>query len=293
VEGQPALAAIVAVGVCSRAVMLMALVLAVSPFGQASASASRAEAVIQRGHATPATAELEEAAKAFARGVAAFKQERYEDALTEFSRAQELAPHPDTLFNLGLALQKTHRHVEAWRSFEALLPQARDEQEREDILTAQAVSRPHVAWLRVLVEPDDVVVCLDGEVMPVGEHGGHALLTTPGSHRLDVDRQRRTLELEGGESRTVELTVTPPAAPPPPRRTLRALAGLAIGGAGAATGAGLGAAFVTEPPPARLGLGLGAAAAGSLAVASTVAALVVHRRARRWKPPEPLRRCPR
>jgi tetratricopeptide (TPR) repeat protein len=270
--------------------MLMALVLAMSPFGNAvaSASASRGEAVQEE--ATEA-GELEEAAAAFARGVQAYKEERYEDALVEFSRAQELAPHPDTLFNLGLAQQKTDRHAEAWRSFEALLPQARDDQEREDILTAQAASRAHVAWLRVLAEPQGVLVCLDGEEMPVDERGRHALLTTPGSHRLDVDRQRRTVELEAGESRTMELSATPAAAPPR-RKALRVLAGLAIGGAGAATGAGLGAAFVSEPPQARLGLGLGAAAAGSLALASTVAALVVHRRARRSQPLEPLQRCP-
>lgn len=274
--------------------MLMALVLAVSPFGHAvaSASASRDDAALEEA-ARPGA--LEEASAAFARGVQAYKEARYEDALVEFSRAQELAPHPDTLFNVGLAQQKTGRHVEAWQSFEALLAEARDDQDREDILTAQAASRAHVAWLRVLAEPQGVLVCFDGEPMPVDDEGRHALLTTPGSHRLDVDRQRRTLELEGGESRTLELSAVPAAAPPPRRKALRALAGLAIGGAGAATGAGLGAAFVHDPQAARLGLGLGAAAAGSLALASTVAALVVHRRSQRSQRSqrqEPLRRCP-
>lgn len=275
--------------------MLMALVLAVSPWGQAvastNASATRAEAASRLEEAAPST-EIDEAAEAFARGVQAFKEARYDDALVEFSRAQELAPHPDTLFNVGLAQQRTDRHVEAWQSFEALLRAARDEQEREDILAAQAASRPHVAWLRVLTDTENVMVCLDGEPMPVDDQGRHAKLTTPGSHRLDVDRQRRALELEGGESRTVELEAAPPAASPPPRKTLRALAGLAIGGAAAATGAGLGSAFVEDPRQARLGLGLTAATAGSLAVATTVAALLVHRKARRGKPPAPLRECP-
>ena len=273
--------------------MLMALVLAVSPWGHAvaSVSAARAEAASRHEEVAP-SAELDEAAAAFARGVQAFKEARYDDALVEFSHAQELAPHPDTLFNVGLAQQRTDRHVEAWQSFEALLSQAHDEQEREDILAAQAASRPHVAWLRVLAEPADVLVCFDGEAMPVDDEGHHALLTTPGSHRLDVDRQRRALELEGGESRTVELTVMPTASPAPPRRTLRALAGLAIGGAAAATGAGLGSAFVEDPRQARLGLGLGAATAGSLAVATTVAALLVHRKARKKAAPARLRQCP-
>jgi tetratricopeptide (TPR) repeat protein len=270
--------------------MLMALMLAVSPWGHAVASLSehRADAASQEETAPPT--EVEEAGEAFARGVEAFKEGRFEAAVEEFSRAQELAPHPDTLFNLGLAQQRAEQHVEAWRTFDALLPQARDEHEREDVLAAQTASRPHVAWLRVLVEPEGVVVCLDGAPMPVDEHGRHALLTTSGRHRLDVDRQARALELEGGETRTLELSATSLVAPPPSRKKLRALAGLTIGGAGAAAGLGLGAAFGGDPT-VRIGLGAGAAAAATLAVSTTVAALVVHRRARR-RAPAPLKRCP-
>lgn len=271
--------------------MLMALVLALSPWSHAVASVSgqRAETASQEQSAPPT--EVAEASEAFARGVQAFKDGRFDEAVEAFSRAQELAPHPDTLFNLGLAQQRAEQHVAAWQTFDALLPQARDEQEREDILAAQAASRPHVAWLRVLAEPDGVVVCLDGTPMPIDEEGRHALLTTSGSHRLDVDRQRRALELEGGETRTLELSIARPAGPSPSRKKLRALAGLTIGGAGAAAGLGLGAAFGDEPSQ-RIGLGAGAAAAATLAISTTVAALVVHRRARRAKQPELLQRCP-
>jgi tetratricopeptide (TPR) repeat protein len=279
------------VGVCSRAVIAVAVVLALSPWGHAAVSVTAQRGGGQGQEEALPAGEVGEAGEAFARGVEAFKDGRYEDALEQFTRAQELAPHPDTLFNLGLVQQRTDRHLEAWQSFEALLPQARDEQEREDILAAQAASRAHVAWVRVLAEPEGGVVCLDGEPMPRDEHGRHARLTTSGAHRLDVDRHRRMLELEGGESRTVELWVPPPVAPPPSRRVLRALAGLAIGGTAVATGAGLGAAFAREPE-ARIGLGASAAVAGSLAVASSVAALVVHRRARRWRPPARLESCP-
>jgi tetratricopeptide (TPR) repeat protein len=286
---------VTAIGVCSRAVsgVALGLVLALSPWGHAVVGRSPTRAAAEAREDGASRRELDEAAAAFARGVEAYKQGRYDEAALQFSRAQELAPHPDTLFNLGLAQQRAERHTDAWRSFEALLPLARDEQEREDVLAAQAASRAHVAWVRVIAEPGDALVCFDGEPMPLDEHGRRALLTTPGQHRLDVDREQRTLELEGGESRTVEVMVTPLAPPPPPRKTLRTLAGLALGGAGAATGAGLGAAFVRDPEAARMGLGLGAAAAGSIAVATTVAALAVHRRARRRTPPPPLRRCPK
>ncbi len=276
--------------VCSRPVIALALVLVLSPWGHAATTVS-ARRHGPEPEASP-TSDLAAAGEAFLRGVEAFKQGRYDEALAEFSRAQELAPHPDTAFNLGLAQQRADRHVEAWQTFEALLAQARDDQEREDVLAAQAASRPHVAWVRVRVEPAARVVCFDGAPMPRDAQGQLAVLTTPGQHRLDVDRHRRALDLEGGESRTVELSLPPPTAPPASRTTLRVLAGLAIGGAAAAAGAGVGSAIVDDPKQARLGLGIGAAAAGSLAVASSVAALVVHRRARRSTPPPPLDGCP-
>lgn len=274
--------------------MLLALVLSLSPWGHAAATASvlRGEAPTQSAlgsEEAPAEEVLTEAGRAFAEGVQAYKDGRYEDAHERFARAQALAPHPDTLFNLGLAQQRTDRHVEAWRSFDALLEQAKDEQEREDILLAQAASRPHVAWVKVLSDAPGVV-CLDGEPMPRAD-GGPGLLTTPGPHRLDVDHQRRTVALTGGEQRTVELWGRPVGPPPPPRGTLRAMAGLAIGGAGAAVGLGVGSVLV-EDERTRLGLGIGVAGAGTLALTSTVVALVVHRRARRWKPPPPPRTCP-
>ena len=283
--------------------MMLALVLSLSPWGHASPTASAPRQGVpprlELGSPSPSETssvpededEVAEAGRAFSEGVQAYKDGRYADALDRFSRAQALAPHPDTLFNLGLAQQRVGEHVAAWRSFEALLEQAKDEQEREDILLAQAASRPHVAWVSVRSEPAGLV-CFDGRPMPINGEGRHALLTTPGEHRLDVGRQRRTIALEGGESRTVELVMGPPVAPPPPRQRLRALAGLSLAGTGAAVGLGLGTAFVDDSR-VRLGLAGGVAAAGTLAITSTVVALVVHRRARRRKPPPPLRECPR
>ncbi len=291
--------------------VLLSLVLALSPWGHAAAATLEPDAseVVTPGSEEalpgeddppddgsslrdelPPEERLAEAGAAFGRGVAAFKQERFEDALEEFSRAQELAPHPDTLFNLGLAQQSTDHHVEAWKSFEQLLEDAPDDPEREEILAMQAISRPHVAWLRVHSETEGLV-CFDGRPMPTDDAGVPYLMTTPGSHRLDIDRAHRPLELRGGEDRTVELELATPTAPPMSRRGLRALAGLSIAGASASAGLGLGAALV-EPTELRVGMGAGAAASGVLAVTTTVIALVAHRRRRRWTPPPPLRACP-
>ncbi|MEX1367108.1 MAG: tetratricopeptide repeat protein [Nannocystaceae bacterium] len=237
----------------------------------------------------PPQQRLAEAGKAFNLGVEAFKEERYEDALLLFSQAQRLAPHPDTLYNLGLTQQLVGEHLQAWRSFEQLLAQTDDETEREELLAMQGQSRAHVVKLRVRLEPPQEV-CFDGRPMPE-QDGVQAVLTTPGEHRLDFDRGMRVLQLEGGETRMLELSVPPPLPPPPPRRRLRALSGLAIAGAGAAAGLGLGAGLVGDER-LQLGLGAGAAAMGTMALTTTIVALVVHRRMRRWTPPPPRDPCP-
>ncbi len=229
------------------------------------------------------------AGAAFTMGVLAYKEERYQDALMHFGEAHELEPHPDTLFNLGLAQQAVQDHVAAWHSFEDLLVDATDQREREDVLAAQAVSRAHVAMLRVQVDPA-AQVCLDGQAVPALRQP-RGLVTTTGEHRLDVDRRQQALVLEGGETRTIELVVAPPVAPPPPRRRLRVLAGLGIAGGGAAAGLGLSAAFVDDAPT-RLGLGVGAAVAGTMALTTSIIALTTYRRARRWTPPPRPQGCP-
>lgn len=289
----------------------LALVLALSPWGRATAvlgppadpppaevgdpSASTEPDDDGRDDDSPLRSTLPdkerqaEASRAFFRGLRAFDEQRYEDALKNFTRAQKLAPHADTLFNLAVAQQATEDHVAAWMTFDQLL-QDPEEKEREDILAQQAISRPHVAWLRVHTNSEGIV-CLDGEPMPRDDEGVPSVLTTPGPHRLDVDRQHRPLELDGGEARTLELELLPARPPPPPRRALRVLTGLTIAGATAATGLGLSAGLVDDNQT-RLGLGLGAAVAGALALTTSVTALAMHRRARHWRTPPPLQRCP-
>lgn len=269
--------------------MVLALVLSLSPWGHAATTAS----VLHR-DAEPDQTEQDDvvtAGRAFGNGVRAYKEGRYDDALVEFSRAQALAPHPDTLFNVALAQQRLGRHVDAWRTFDELLGQAEDDQEREEILAIQSASRPHVAWVRVLGDSPGVV-CFDGRPLPTDDGERGAMLTEPGMHRIDADHARREVMLEGGEVHTIELSTSPASAPSPPRRALWAMAGLGIAGSTAAVGLGLGAAF-SDDDRTRLGLGVGAAAAGTIALTSTVVTLVVHRRARRrGQPPPPPRECP-
>jgi len=294
------------VGVHSRLVVLLAVVLALSPWGHVRGLTETLEPASAGGSgstgeeheppesslrdALPEEERLAEAGASFSRGVEAYKNGRFEEAQEAFARAQRLAPHPDTLFNLGMAQQSTGDHVAAWRSFEQLRAEASTDAEREELLSIQAVSRPHVAQLRVKTEAPGLV-CFDGAPMPHDASGEPRVVTTPGRHRVDIDRAHRPVDLDEGEDRVMDVELAAPEAPEMSRRRLRVLGGLSIAGAGAAAGLGLGAGLA-DPDDMRLGLGIGAAAAGTMALTTTVIALLVHRRARRWTPPPLLERCP-
>lgn len=281
---------------------LAALVFALSPWGQVLAPPAQGPTDVAVTHVASLhgpsstsddTADEEErrkeASEAFARGVEAYKAEQYETALQEFSRAQRLAPHPDTQYNIGLSQQHNGAHLDAWETFSDLLHTSSDTAEREDIIVARANSRPHIVILRVQTDPDSQV-CFDGAALTPAPSGQRQRLTTPGEHSLDVDGHRRTLKLHGGETRTIEIgSATALGRSAPPRRPLRVLAGLAIGSTIASGGLGL-AAGLSDRPRLRRDLGIGSAAAGTVALTSTIIALAIHRRARRRptkSPPRP------
>ena len=77
-----------------------------------------------------------DAADAFARGGVAFEAERYEEALSEFRRAYELAPHDAVRGSIGRCLERLGRFAEALVEYEAVaesdqVPEADREHARE------------------------------------------------------------------------------------------------------------------------------------------------------------------
>jgi hypothetical protein len=216
---------------------------------------------------TPDARTLERAADAFAAGERAYRAGDWDTAVEHFEQAQRLAPHPFTEFNLGLAQAHAGRTLDAWRTFERLATEAEDPKDRAEAELQRAELREQVAMLRVDARPG-AVACLDGGPIAIGQ----TAVVLPGPHRLQVDAQQRDLELEGGETRHVDLrSANPPSA------AVRPLLGVAIGAGVLALGTGMGT-LGTDDRGTEIGLAVTAGTAAAIAVGTTIAALVLHTR---------------
>jgi hypothetical protein len=95
----------------------------------------------------PARADDSAAAdEAFERGVEAFHQDRYEEALVDFQRAYDLAPHPLVLYNLAATYRELGRYGDAIVTYQRFLAEGEGGGEVEPELFTRA--RRELAELR-------------------------------------------------------------------------------------------------------------------------------------------------
>src|SRR5690242_18477106 len=85
-------------------------------------------ALLLAAHATPARADKpattddqKEADRHFKSGVALFKELKYAEALAEFERAYEIAPHPLVLYNIAACHRELSHYGEAVKFYERFL----------------------------------------------------------------------------------------------------------------------------------------------------------------------------
>ena len=223
-----------------------------------------------------------EAAAEFSRGEAAYRRGEYTRATEHFARAHALAPHPATLFNLGMAQARSGEVVAAWHSFDGLSREAPTPEERREALAQREQLRPSVALLRVEAPPGSSV-CFDTEPVMLDETP--LVVTQPGEHALQVGRTALQIQLRAGETHTIDLDAH--AKLERTRATSRVVVPLlATAAVGAGAGVGLGIASATaSSSDARRGLGAGAAVASGIALGTVVAAIVVRVRNRPARPP--------
>lgn len=222
----------------------------------------------------------EEAATCFAEGEAAFQRKDYEEAVAQFERANQLMPHPHTLYNLGVAQEQAGDLTGAWASFRRLETTAESPQARDDARKRLGKIERSVAVLRVSARPSRRI-CLDSTPIPIAEKDHFEVAAREGDYELVVDDHQIPLRLVAGQVRVLSLTGnsdlwggerTAPAVP--------SLLGITVGAGALATGLGA-TSIAVSSNDARLGLGIAATGAAAVATATGIAALTLHLRARK------------
>jgi hypothetical protein len=216
------------------------------------------------------------AKEAFDQGLEAVAVGEFQTAVDSFEYAYSLRPHPVTLFNLALALEKAERLPEAWEVFEAVIDLVESDAERREVRRHMRAIATKIAILEVHATPR-VRLCLDGGDMPRDENDRLRLALEPAEHTLLLDDHELEVELEPGDQRVLLLEDSDLIDGRRRSPLMPAMIGTAIGTGGLAFGLGIGAA-AADDPQARTGLAAGAATSAGLAVAAGVVAMLIETR---------------
>ena len=149
-------------------------------------------------------AKRKEAEDSFKRGVAAFKEGRFEAAKAEFLSANEISPHPQLLFNLAITQERLGERLNAASSLEKVVDDAgmdskigRRASDRLDAIASK------LAKIDLTIEDRDAEIEVDGDIKR-----RRSFFVEPGSHVLvvranDVESTWR-LNLSAGEERVID-----------------------------------------------------------------------------------------
>jgi hypothetical protein len=253
----------------SLAVLTVALSLLGAPLQSQLASGPEPSATAQ-----PAD-DREAAKRAFDRGLEAVGRGEFEAAVTEFEQAYRTRPHPVTLFNLALALEKAGRLPEAWELFDAVVDVVETEAERREVRRHMRTIANQIAIVEIDARPRRRL-CLDGVAMPAGETSNYRLAVEAGRHQLLLDDHELEMEFTPGDRRVLLLDDIDELAERGRQRgpLMPAMIGVTIGSGALALGLGVGVA-VTSHEQTRTGLAAGAAASAGVAVAAGVVAPLI------------------
>jgi hypothetical protein len=177
--------------------------------------------------AKPKNPKQKEADQRFKRGVGLFNDAKYTEALAEFQRAYEIAPHPLVLYNMASCHRQLSHYAEAVNYYRRFLADGKGVVAAARLTAAQSeldATLLLIARVTVTVSPaiDGTTLLLDGApldtsamplILPPGEHR----LTARASGRPDAER---TVRVASGDEVAVELVLTqPPLAREPPGET--------------------------------------------------------------------------
>src|SRR6185295_135348 len=158
-------------------------------------------------------------------GVALFNEAKYTEALAEFERAYEIAPHPLVLYNIAGCHRELSHYAEAVSYYKRFLaitnekvpaPRLAAAQDELDSILAR------IARVNVTISPaiDGVIVAVDGNELSKFES---PLLLPPGDHKVTARAAgrrdaERNLHLASGDDLNIDLVLAE-LPPPPPEKT--------------------------------------------------------------------------
>ncbi len=155
-----------------------------------------------------------EAAAHFRRGGELYAEGRYREALAEFERAQELAPHPSNLFNMARCHENLGDAAAALAQYRAALAVSESPTERADIERRVAALLERPVRVFVTSRPSGARVLVDAREEPEPEPTPLTLELLPGPHRLVLTAEGHLptpfrVDVEVGEPEPVEVALDP------------------------------------------------------------------------------------
>lgn len=176
------------------------------------------------GKDTAATPEQKEADRFFKSGVALYKEAKYAEALAEFERAYEIAPHPLVLYNIAGCHRELSQYAEAVKFYKRFLGEGKGQVPAARLTAAQAELDgilARIARVTVTATPDGAELFIDGA--PLGTLVEMPLIVSPGEHKLMARSPgrkdgERVVRVASGDELTVELNLV--ELPPEPATNL-------------------------------------------------------------------------
>ncbi len=154
-----------------------------------------------------------EADRFFKSGVALYKEAKYSEALAEFQRAYEIAPHPLVLYNIAGCHRELSQYAEAVKAYTQFLAEGKGQVPATRLTAAQTELDSilaRIARVTVTVSPDGATLLVDGS--PIGTLIEMPLILSPGEHLLVAqapgrkDTERR-VRVASGDELTVDLNL--------------------------------------------------------------------------------------
>jgi hypothetical protein len=162
------------------------------------------------------SSEQKEADRHFKAGVALFKEGKFKEALAEFERAYEIAPHPLVLYNIAGCHRELSSYGEAIRFYERFLKEGKGQVPPSRLTTAQTeldAILARIARITIVIQgPPYAQLFLDGAplgTMPVPM----PLVLPPGEHKIVAKADgykdaERTLRVASGDEAEISLTLS-------------------------------------------------------------------------------------